>query len=103
VQEPQGEFMAQVPGSDKSAWYPSTVAYIATLVLHRLHQLGWINANYDVPSSNVVQLSLISSSPEALKPVVKTVQGSLCWECGAHAVVKLDGCPTCTQCSASKC
>lgn len=103
VSEQNGEFMAQVPGSDKSAWYPSTVAYVATLVLHRLHQLGWINAQYDVPSSNVVQLSLIPGGSEAHKPTIATVQGSLCWECGAHAVIKLDGCPTCTQCSASRC
>lgn len=103
VSEPQGEFMAQVPGSEKSAWYPSTVAYIATLVLHRLHQLGWINAAYDVPSSNVVQLSLIPGGSEATKPSLTAVQGKLCGECGAHAVVKLDGCETCTSCGQSKC
>lgn len=103
AQEPQGEFMAQVPGSEKSAFYPSTVAYIATLVLHRLHQLGWINAQYDVPNSNVVQLSLIPGSSEAPKPAIKAVQGNLCESCGAYAVVKESGCETCRSCTWSRC
>ncbi len=38
--EQNGEFWAPVPGEDRSSLYPSTVAYIATLLLHRYKVLG---------------------------------------------------------------
>ena len=38
--EPLGDFMAFVPGSRKQQTYPSTVAYIANLIIHRYAMLG---------------------------------------------------------------
>ena len=38
--EPLGDFMARVPGSNKQQNWPSTVAYIARLVMHRYAMLG---------------------------------------------------------------
>src|SRR3546814_13135567 len=38
--EPRGDFLARVPGSEKQANYPSTVAYVAQLVIHRYAMLG---------------------------------------------------------------
>ena len=38
--EPQGDFLAWVPGADRQASYPSMVAYIAWLVIHRYAMLG---------------------------------------------------------------
>ena len=38
--EQNGEFWAPMPGAERSTQYPSTVAYIATLLLHRYKVLG---------------------------------------------------------------
>jgi ribonucleoside-diphosphate reductase alpha chain len=38
--EPRGDFLARVPGSEKQARYPSTVAYVAQLMIHRYAMLG---------------------------------------------------------------
>ena len=38
--EPNGSFMARIPGSDKSQTYPSTIAYLAQLMIHRYAMLG---------------------------------------------------------------
>ncbi|MGB8544774.1 MAG: adenosylcobalamin-dependent ribonucleoside-diphosphate reductase, partial [Azonexus sp.] len=38
--EPLGDFMAFIPGSRKQQTYPSTVAYIANLIIHRYAMLG---------------------------------------------------------------
>jgi ribonucleoside-diphosphate reductase alpha chain len=37
--EPQGDFLARVPGSEKQASFTSTVAYMARLLIHR-YQIG---------------------------------------------------------------
>ncbi len=41
--EPQGDFFARLPGSEKSQSWPSTVAYIARLIIHRFAMLGILN------------------------------------------------------------
>ena len=38
--EPLGDFMAFVPGSRKQQNFPSTVSYVARLILHRYAMLG---------------------------------------------------------------
>ena len=38
--EPNGAFMARTPGSNKSQTYPSTIAYLAQLMIHRYAMLG---------------------------------------------------------------
>ena len=38
--EPLGDLMAKVPGSEKSQTWPSTVAYVARLIIHRYAMLG---------------------------------------------------------------
>ena len=38
--EPLGDFMARVPGSVKMESYPSTVSYVAKLIIHRYAMLG---------------------------------------------------------------
>jgi ribonucleoside-diphosphate reductase alpha chain len=39
VGEPLGHFMAPVPGERQQVW-PSTVAYVARLIIHRYAMLG---------------------------------------------------------------
>lgn len=99
--EARGDFMAQVPGSEKRQTYPSTVAYIARLILHRFDQLGLLTAAGEpVKDSGVVQLTLIKS--EVPKAEDKKM-GALCDGCGAYAAVMMDGCLTCVSCGKSKC
>ena len=38
--EPNGSFMARTPGSIKAQTYPSTIAYLAQLMIHRYAMLG---------------------------------------------------------------
>jgi len=100
--EPRGEFMAQVPGKDKSAWYPSTVAYIAELCLHRLKMLGLLNEQ----GEPTVATGVVSFAEEKARREIadeRTVKGSLCEACGSYSVVMQSGCGVCTSCNFSKC
>ena len=38
--ETNGSFLARIPGSDKSQTWPSTIAYLAQLMIHRYAMLG---------------------------------------------------------------
>ena len=38
--EPLGDFMARVPGENRQQTWPSTVAYVARLIIHRYSMLG---------------------------------------------------------------
>lgn len=99
--EPMGGFMAQIPASEKSQWYPSTVAYIATLIKHRFLVLGLSDVNGAPVGKSA--LKVVESIHAKATPVAEQPKGSLCGQCGAFAVVKLDNCPTCLECSWSKC
>lgn len=95
--EPRAEFRARIPGSEKTAFYPSTEAYVADLVLYRLATLGLLHRD-GRPLLTAPALTLVPAVvPE---PVM---QGKLCGECGAYAVIKVDGCDTCKSCGNSKC
>jgi len=102
VKEHQGDFWAPIPGLEKSKVYPSTIAYVAELILHRLRTLNLIDERGSTGTSNVVSIR-----PDAA-PTAQTPASGItmldCWECKAKGSVKLDGgCPTCLECSASKC
>jgi ribonucleoside-diphosphate reductase alpha chain len=43
--EPLGDFMAFAPGTRKQQNWPSTVAYIARLIMHRYAMLGILDEN----------------------------------------------------------
>ena len=96
--EPLGDFMARVPGSSKQQNWPSTVAYIARLIMHRYAMLGILDENgYPMRDMGILE------SPGAA-PVtsggVKVMQGSLCAECGNMTVIRKDGCDFCSACGA---
>lgn len=42
--EPMGQFFARVPGQEKCKSWPSTVAFVAAVVLERYRQTGWLDA-----------------------------------------------------------
>ncbi|MGZ9032279.1 MAG: adenosylcobalamin-dependent ribonucleoside-diphosphate reductase [Burkholderiaceae bacterium] len=94
--EQNGEFWAPVPGDDRSTLYPSTVAYIATLLLHRYKVLGIMDDD-----GRAIQSAGILALPDAVKIIeheTAPVKGKVCPSCGAAAMIKRDGCEFCTAC-----
>jgi ribonucleoside-diphosphate reductase alpha chain len=94
--EPRGDFLARVPGSEKQASYPSTVAYIAQLVIHRYAMLG-ILTKEGLP---INAMGVVMAEPTHPALASATLAGKLCGECGNSAVIKKDGCDFCTACGA---
>lgn len=98
--EPMGDFMAQSPGSEKQANYPSTVAYIAKLLMHRYEQLGILDAE-GYPIENA---GLMDGDYHAHVEIRRTEDkrhantGRLCDNCNVFAVIRRDGCDFCTDC-----
>jgi ribonucleoside-diphosphate reductase alpha chain len=95
--EPLGDFMARVPGGNKMESYPSTVSYVAQLIIHRYAMLGVLDEHgYPVQQMGVLEI------PEGqLKPTaIKTITGKVCKECGNATLIKKDGCEFCTSCGA---
>jgi ribonucleoside-diphosphate reductase alpha chain len=93
--EPLGDFMAFVPGSRKQQTYPSTVAYIANLIIHRYAMLGIL----DEAGFPLQQMGILNA-PEDASNSVHPTQGKLCGECGNHTMIRKDGCDFCTACGA---
>ena len=94
--EPRGDFLARVPGSEKQANYPSTVAYIAQLVIHRYAMLG-ILTEEGVP---INVMGVVAAEPVHRSGAGAVMVGKRCSECGNSAVIKKDGCDFCTACGA---
>ncbi len=95
--EPLGDFMARVPGSVKMESYPSTVSYVARLILHRYAMLGILDEHgYPVKQMGVLEIPKRKSKPAG----AKTLAGKLCKECSNATLIKKDGCEFCTSCGA---
>jgi len=95
--EPLGDFMARVPGSVKMESYPSTVSYVAQLIIHRYAMLGILDElGYPVQQMGVLEIPEGQLKPTALK----TIAGKVCKECGNATLIKKDGCEFCTSCGA---
>ncbi len=92
--EPLGDFMAFVPGTRKQQNWPSTVAYMARLIMHRYAMLGILDEN-GYPTR---EMGILEAPREASAP--KIMQGALCKECGNYTVIKKDGCDFCSACGA---
>ena len=95
--EPQGDFFARTPGSEKQAIQPSTVAYIARLLIHRYNMLGILDAQ-GYPIKELGMLKSTREAPAQDKVVNFQVVGKVCEECSIAAVIKRDGCDFCTAC-----
>jgi ribonucleoside-diphosphate reductase alpha chain len=95
--EPQGDFFARTPGSDKQSVQPSTVAYIARLLIHRYNMLGILNEG-GYPFKGLGMLKETDKTPEDDKIVNIQLVGKICEECSVPAVIKRDGCDFCTAC-----
>ena len=97
--EPQGDFFARVPDSEKSKSWPSTVAYMARLVIHRYAMLGILTEEgFPVENMGVMVPEQGDLFDDGKVEQMKSVAGKSCPECGNHALIKRDGCEFCTAC-----
>ncbi|HEV7915341.1 MAG TPA: adenosylcobalamin-dependent ribonucleoside-diphosphate reductase [Albitalea sp.] len=94
--EPLGSFMAFVPGlphgRQRQQTWPSTVAYIARLIIHRYAMLGVL----DEAGRPVQDMGILEAAPDAAAPV--PIAGARCPECGNATMIRKDGCEFCTAC-----
>jgi len=90
--EPLGDFMAFVPGERRQATFPSTVAYVARLILHRYAMLGILDEN----GAPLTQMGILATPERGTEP--KVMKGSRCPECGNATLIRKDGCDWCSAC-----
>ncbi len=92
--EPLGDFMAFVPGQRRQQTFPSTVAYLARLIIHRYAMLGILDER-GFPRR---EMGIMETAREDGQP--GSVPGLRCNECGNFTVIRRDGCDFCTACGA---
>jgi len=95
--EPLGHFLAFVPGLPSGAQrqqvWPSTVAYVARLIIHRYAMLGVLDADgYPLRAMGILQ------APATMSDQPPPMPGALCPECGNATMIQKDGCDFCTAC-----
>jgi len=94
--EPLGYFMAFVPGlphgERRQQTWPSTVAYLARLIIHRYAMLGVLTEEgFPVRDMGVLETP-VDRTPSPM------LSGKVCPECGNPNVIHKDGCDFCTAC-----
>jgi ribonucleoside-diphosphate reductase alpha chain len=93
--EPLGDFMAYVPGEKKQQTYPSTVSYVARLILHRYAMLGILGED-GLP---VQQMGILEHpGPDGKGGKSRVMPGARCPECANTTLIRKDGCDYCTAC-----
>jgi len=100
--EPLGHFMAFVPGlpngERRQQVWPSTVAYLARLVIHRYAMLGVLDEEgYPLREMGVLAAPAGSAASNPGATVVPQA-GKPCPECGNATMIHKDGCDFCTAC-----
>jgi ribonucleoside-diphosphate reductase alpha chain len=94
--EPLGHFMAFVPGlpagQRRQQVWPSTVAYMARLIIHRYAMLGLL----DEEGFPVREMGVLVAPRSAQQPA--PMPGRPCPECGNATLIERDGCDFCTAC-----
>ena len=90
--EPLGAFLAFVPGQQRQQLWPSTVAYVARLVIHRYAMLGVL----DEDGRPLAPMGVLEAPFDAVAP--KPMAGRRCPECGNPTMIHRDGCDFCTTC-----
>jgi ribonucleoside-diphosphate reductase alpha chain len=111
--EPRGDFMTWVPGSGSAGSaghgsghgqrrqqvYPSTVAYIACLLIHRYRMLGILDPDgWPVEGGGELALRPAPGEAAASGAYLGTA-GKKCRECGSP-MMRRDGCDYCAGCGA---
>jgi ribonucleoside-diphosphate reductase alpha chain len=89
--------MAFVPGlpahERRQQLWPSTVAYLARLVIHRYAMLGVLDEQgYPLREMGILV------APEGGSASAGPMPGARCPECGNATLIHKDGCDFCTAC-----
>ncbi|MFX1682591.1 LAGLIDADG family homing endonuclease [Mitsuaria sp. CC2] len=110
VGEPLGHFMAPVPtlsGERRQQVWPSTVAYVARLVIHRYAMLGVLDeSGYPLVDMGLMQQAPLKAAGAAGGAAraaseaggIVAMAGKKCPECGNATLIHRDGCEFCTAC-----
>jgi len=81
---------AKADGTLVPLWHDSEVAALAYAIQNILARRVSSPQQQELPLEEM-------EAPRSLPPAMA---GKKCWECGAHAVIRKDGCDYCTQCGA---
>ena len=79
--------------------FPSTVAYVARLIIHRYAMLGVLDER-GYPINEMGVLEIPADDREFNDQGYRVYPGKQCRECGNAALIKKDGCEFCTACGA---
>jgi ribonucleoside-diphosphate reductase alpha chain len=82
-------------GERRQQTWPSTVAYLARLIIHRYAMLGVLDER-GYPLRDMGVLETVGTRDE--RPPL--LAGQVCGECGNATVIHRDGCDFCTACGA---
>ena len=94
VGEPLGHFMAPLPGQKRQQVWPSTVAYVARLMIHRYAMLGVLDEDgFPIGATGLLE----PPAPRATGQLAPQA-GRPCPECGNATMIHKDGCDFCTSC-----
>jgi ribonucleoside-diphosphate reductase alpha chain len=94
VGEPLGHFMAPLPGHRRQQVWPSTIAYVARLMIHRYAMLGVLDEDGFPLGATDLQAPPAARATGQLAPQA----GRPCPECGNATMIHKDGCDFCTSC-----
>jgi ribonucleoside-diphosphate reductase alpha chain len=94
VGEPLGHFMAPLPGHTRQQVWPSTIAYVARLMIHRYAMLGVLDEDGFPLGATDLQAPPAARATGQLAPQA----GRPCPECGNATMIHKDGCDFCTSC-----
>jgi ribonucleoside-diphosphate reductase alpha chain len=92
--EAELDFMHWVPGNGKQAHYPSSIAYLAHVILYRYMVLGLLDTHGKAVRGGMASKAT-AAAPSHDAPLLV---GKVCPECSNQTVIKLDGCERCTNC-----
>ena len=94
VGEPLGHFMAPLPGQRRQQVWPSTIAYVARLMIHRYAMLGVLDEDgFPLRAMGLLE----TPAPRAVGQMAPQA-GRPCPECGNATMIHKDGCDFCTSC-----
>ena len=94
VGEPLGHFMAPLPGQKRQQVWPSTIAYVARLMIHRYAMLGVLDEEgFPLEATGLLE----APAPRATGQLAPQA-GRPCPECGNATMIHKDGCDFCTSC-----
>ena len=94
VGEPLGHFMAPLPGQRRQQVWPSTIAYVARLMIHRYAMLGVLDEDgFPLGATGLLE----APAPRPTGQLAPQA-GRPCPECGNATMIHKDGCDFCTSC-----